>query len=253
MLPEAQKDAYRQVIALAYQANMDLGRAKARIEYIDPDNSYQALAAQAQRMLAENNQTSQARALALLAADLSRAQEEAAAAQSVTTTSEPIQTLVIQSAEAAATALFTQQVAAIQSPTPVPSTPTPGNTPTPRPTFTLKPTLTPIQENTSFALESREEICGADVQSGLLQIQVYDENDNPVPGVEILLTWQGGTEAFYTGLVPQVHTGYADFQMQNDEVYTLRVGEVSRNINDIRIPGCGGMLNLVFREITTGD
>ncbi|MBE0697270.1 MAG: hypothetical protein IH586_10135, partial [Anaerolineaceae bacterium] len=75
------KDEYRQVIALAYQANHDLSRAQQRIALIDPGSNFQVLAAQAQRMLAEDTTSQEARALAMLAADMSKPPVEIAATQ----------------------------------------------------------------------------------------------------------------------------------------------------------------------------
>ena len=71
-LPGSQKDLYRRVIALAYQVDRDLDRARQRAELIDSRDPVQSLAAQAQRMLAEGQSAQDARALAILAADLGR-------------------------------------------------------------------------------------------------------------------------------------------------------------------------------------
>ncbi|MDD2696431.1 MAG: hypothetical protein PHD58_10960, partial [Anaerolineales bacterium] len=47
------KDRYRALIALAYSADGDLVRARARLELLEDDDSYRSLAEQAQRTLAE--------------------------------------------------------------------------------------------------------------------------------------------------------------------------------------------------------
>jgi hypothetical protein len=61
------KDRYRALIASAYMANNDLVRARARLELLQDDDLYQALAGQAQRTLAEGRSPDEARALGMLA------------------------------------------------------------------------------------------------------------------------------------------------------------------------------------------
>lgn len=66
-LREDFKDRYRALIASAYMANNDLVRARARLELLQDDDLYQALAGQAQRTLAEGRSPEEARALGVLA------------------------------------------------------------------------------------------------------------------------------------------------------------------------------------------
>ena len=87
-LTSSYKDEYRRVIALAYTANHDIDRARVRINLLDANNPAQVLAAQAQHMVAENQAPQEARALALLAADLGRPQSISAATPAPQTTSE---------------------------------------------------------------------------------------------------------------------------------------------------------------------
>lgn len=68
------KDAYRVMIAQAYQANNDLVRAKARLELLQDEDVYLLMEQQAQRLQAEGNLPGAARALAKLAADLRQEQ-----------------------------------------------------------------------------------------------------------------------------------------------------------------------------------
>ena len=68
-LQTAFKDEYRILIALAYQANGDLVRAKARLELLQDENVSQVLEQQAQRAQAQGYEE-EALALARLAADL---------------------------------------------------------------------------------------------------------------------------------------------------------------------------------------
>ena len=67
------KDHYRVLIALAYESNLDLVRAKARLELLGDEDMKLALEQQAQSILARGGTETSARALAQLAADLNEA------------------------------------------------------------------------------------------------------------------------------------------------------------------------------------
>jgi hypothetical protein len=74
-LQESYKDRYRAMIALAYQADGDLVRARARLELLKDTDVFRALAGQAQRAQAVGTDESraEAEALGLLAGAISAA------------------------------------------------------------------------------------------------------------------------------------------------------------------------------------
>lgn len=245
-LSAAQKDSYRQVIALAYRSSRDLGRARMRIDLVDPGSSYQLLAAQAQRKLAENNSPDEARALAQLAADLSQSavigSTPAAQAQPAeTATGAPAASETAAAAVSADTPATPQEVAAIQTATPTPLPPTPTASATPAPTFTPRPTSTPARVlEAPFILKNRQKICDASVSPNVLQVFVTGSDGEPLPGIQIKIVSKNGEESFYTGLIPEVGMGYADFLMEKDFVYKIEVGNVSSSVDDIVSDGvCG--------------
>jgi hypothetical protein len=246
------KDEYRQVIALAYQANHDLGRARQRIALIDPGSDFKVLAAQAQRMLADDTTSQEARALAVLAADMSKPPVEIAAPQISST----ITSTVISAETQAPTSIDAEisktpaEVAAIQTPTPRPSpTLPPTLTFTPAPTFTPRPTATPKRAlEAPFILKQKREVCDKSISPGLLQIQVMGSDGKPLSGVQIVILTKNGQDTFYTGLYPEIGPGYADFVMTAGEVYSLKVGDVSEIAEGIAIPACGGGLLMEFEE-----
>lgn len=231
------KDTYRQVIALAYNANRNLARARERVNLIDAGNSLQQLAAQAQHMLAENQPAQEARALAVLAADLSRPDLSGTPTGEVVAGSETNGTPGgnVPGAGAAGPQGTQEIPAAVQTATlPLP-TRTPTATLTPMPTFTPRPTATPLRVlDAPFALKTRRDICDGSVTAGLLQLMVSDAEGRPLPGVRISVTWQNGEDTFYTGLTPQISPGYADYQMAQGSEYSIRVGEVSEILNNVR-------------------
>jgi hypothetical protein len=77
-----------------------------------------------------------------------------------------------------------------------------------------------------------------------------------VPGIKIIVTWNQGEDHFYTGLKPELGNGYADFIMQADTIYSVRVVEGGAFVPNITAPTCtdsnganalGGLL-LTFQQ-----
>jgi hypothetical protein len=62
------------------------------------------------------------------------------------------------------------------------------------------------------------------------------------------VAWEGGSDAFFTGLAPELGLGYADFEMQPGLSYILRVGSAGDLVGDLSIPACGGSIKLDFQE-----
>lgn len=245
------KNEYRRVVALAYAANHDLDRARSRLALVTTGDPAQALAAQVQRMVAENQSPDEARAMAELAAELSKPESArgtpSAQAVAQLTPQEPLNGETPQSEVTETPTLEVDN--AIQTPTRVQPTPTPVVTRTPIPTFTARPTATPMRVlNAPFTVKSRSEVCNGSIPTGQIQIQVTDSNNDPLPGVRIVATWKGGEDIFYTGLVPEINPGYADFVMAPGVSYNLKVGEVSDPVSGITIPSCNGGWKMEFHE-----
>lgn len=245
------KDAYRRVIALAYRTDHNIDRARERLKLIDQASPVQALAAQAQRMIAAKQPAEEARALAVLAADMGKPQgavtptgQTAVAAQEETATVEPspLATMAVDQAILTAT---------LPLPTVTPTiTLTPTATLTLRPTFAPRPTATIIPTlGAPFKLTSKSTVCDSSITPGLLEIQVNDADGKPMPGVQIQVTWQDGDSTFYTGLAPDISRGYADFLMAAGVKYALRVGETSKPVEDLSIPDCGGGWIIEFQSM----
>ena len=172
-LQENAQSGYREMIALAYRADGDLGRAQARLRLLGDENPAYTLGAQAQRTLAEAGDADTARALAQLAADynkpLPRPQLTATPSLTVTLTPLPAPVQVLEKTE------------------------TPDLPPTPVITFTPRATLRSLPTLAApFDLRQREIVCNADLQEGLLQIEAVDATGEPVAGVQVQVTWSGG-------------------------------------------------------------
>jgi hypothetical protein len=124
------------------------------------------------------------------------------------------------------------------------------STPTPRPTRT--PTPTP---GAPYVVIDHQTVCAESVSQGLLMVYVIDSRRRPLPGVELVVTWDGGEDHFFTGFKSEIGNGYADYQMQAGTTYTLRVASGGEPVPDIIIPTCNsangtvdGSLSITFQQ-----
>jgi hypothetical protein len=240
------KDQYRALIAAAYLANGDLVRAKARLALLKDADVYRSLAEQAQRTLADGSSPEEARALGLLAVALG--QPPPTVVESVTTTLSTLpltQTLALTPNSTALVftgTLTTPSITATLSLTTTAQsrpTRTPGATLTPSPTGTPLPTRTPTPTpGAPFVLKSQDSVCDPSLAEGLIQVETSDAAGNPVPGVEIVVTWDGGENHFFTGFKPELGLGYADFTMTPGITYTLRLAEGGQPISGLSAGEC---------------
>ncbi|MCA2002715.1 MAG: hypothetical protein LDL51_12685, partial [Chloroflexi bacterium] len=132
-----------------------------------------------------------------------------------------------------------------------PLSPQEFSTPTPRPTFT------PTQGvNAPFILVSQDTICDPTLSPGLMQFMLLDARRKQVAGVQIIVTWDKGEDSFFTGFKPEIGDGYADFIMEANTVYSVRVVDGSSFVPNISAPNCaddnegsylGGLL-LTFQQ-----
>jgi hypothetical protein len=241
-LSREDKVAYRVMVAQAYLVEGDGGRARARLALLKDANTSEEVIAQAQKIMAESGSDAHARALALLAAAVSE--------PSLSITPLPMLTPMVE--EIISTQPVTTGTSAVE--TAQNGTSTPGATNTPRPTATPQPTL-----GSPFVMDGEpENLCDPLPAVSLLQIIVFDSSGQAVPGVRIEISQAtGGVETFYTGVYPEFSPGYADYQMQPDAVYTIRIGESGQPVTGLYAPACGndaankptyGSLRVLFRQ-----
>jgi hypothetical protein len=221
------KDQYRAVIAAAYASNGDLPRAQARLALLGDADSYQALSAQAQQMLAADGSPETVRQVAQLASALQGPAPTTLVVPSTRTkvaTTKPSTSLAVTSASA--TAFET-------------STPFETETPIPFFTATARPTQTPIPPPAKpFELASQESVCDENLSEGLLQVITQTAARKQIPGVELILSWAGGEGHFFTGLKPELGNGYADYIMSPGVTYSLRAADGGTPITDLTPPAC---------------
>jgi hypothetical protein len=132
-------------------------------------------------------------------------------------------------------------------PTPVPSvTPTfPGVTATVIPSLTrdvdlgfITPTITRTPTPVgAFAVVSVAPFCNPRF-SGVIEVYVWQSDGTGIPGVEVLVTWPGGEDRFFTGLQPGEDPGFANFTMEEGEAYRVELPERSNPSRELAARPC---------------
>ncbi|MCE9644856.1 MAG: hypothetical protein K8S20_02565 [Chloroflexi bacterium] len=253
------KDQYRIVIAASYASSQDLARARARLRLLGDVDPIGELSAQAQRMLAAGDSLQHIEPLARLAADLQQGFASAPPSPTLFTDVNIFETPISAStfAEFAVTETLIAQIIEEASPFPTPVfeqtplAPVFATANTPRPTFTPNP-----GPGAPFTLVGQDPVCDPGLQRGLLQFMFMDGRRRQVAGIEITVTWSQGEDRFFTGFKPELGDGYADFVMQPDVIYNIRVVEGGAFVPNISAPACadpngqkypGGLL-LTFQQ-----
>lgn len=249
------KDRYRAMIAAAYQYNHDLVRAQARMELLEDEDMARTLAEQAQRTLGEGGSQVEAAALGALAAVLG----DASGVAPVSISSPEVRTPT-HTPEPSLTPTARPPSTETNTPETLPDTPTteveadetaPATTPTitrtPRPSATPSPSASPTPTRTAtstpaapFVLRTTQRICEPDQPGGLIQVIALDAAETQISGVEVIVSWDGGEDHFFTGLQPDLGRGYADFAMTEGLVYAVRVAEAGETARELSIFNCSG-------------
>ena len=209
------REVYTVLVAAAYTSDGNLERARRRLAGLEDVDVAGTIVALAERYIAEGRDVRDVRVLARLSDALGHTSAVvrpfiATPTQTVTPTATP-------------TPLPTRTPTPTLTPTVTPTptrTATPSRTPSPAPVPTLTPTPTPTVERDRFQVAQSTAVCDA-TTGGLLRIYVRDDEGQGVPGVQILVSWPGGEDRFFTGFKPDVDPGYADFKMQPGELYEV--------------------------------
>ena len=249
------KDQYRIVIAASYSASHDLVRARARLELLSDTDPVGELSAQAQRMLGAGESFEHVQPLAQLATDLKQGVSSISFTSTPAVNTPITRTPFIGTPFTAVTKTPNLETPLTEELTPTATTATTelpgltliptlssGQTPlapqqlfttTPRPTSTPKPAV-----GTPFALIGQDTVCDVNLKPGLLQFILTDSHRRQVAGIEIIVTWSAGEDHFFTGFKPELGDGYADFIMQADTSYSIRIVEGGSFVQNISAPKC---------------
>lgn len=149
----------------------------------------------------------------------------------------------------------TPAIATTPTNTPLPIT-TPTDTPIPTPTGTAtRPATATPQPN--YRLTEQTRLCNDDEAISRIEVIVLDAFLNDLPGIEIEVSWQNGSDRFYTGFKPENGRGYADFEMSPDVSYTVYLPDGSPEVSGLRIEECASGLSggwqLTFQNLRDGN
>jgi len=224
------KDRYVQLVAGAFAVEGDIDRARARLALLGEANLTGRLTTMAQQTAASGSDPESVRSLAALADALNAALPVPAVS---------------------AVPIVPTAAASLPSPEPT-STPAPSSTPYLLPT--LAPTATPLGE---FGFVGKQLVCDANLQSPLIQVVMSDSTGNQIPGVEVVVDWDGGFDHFFTGLKPELGRGYGDFTMTEGVEYAVHLAaSPSTAVTGLTVGSCTddagkafpGSWRLTFRQ-----
>lgn len=224
LLRDDYKDIYRSLISRAYQANNNLPRAEARLELIGDVDPALALAAQAQRFLADNGDIEMAKLLANLSAALQISSGPAATPIPPTVTALSVDE-TSNGSNGGSNSENDSQDSSSSTREPTREAPT---SPTPSPT-----------SSPPFILQDSSPICDPTLGETLIQIIATDGSGEGVPGITLEISLgTNRSEVFYTGLKPELGLGYADYLAEPGLMYQLEVPDSGLVISDIEVPAC---------------
>ncbi len=223
------KDHYRSAIAASYASTGNLPRARARLSLLGDAEPIEALNAQAQRMLASGQSLEGADQAAALASALG---QNSIVSETSTPTIETINDTASASTSTFPPPPSDMPIQTTETQQPVETQPA-VSTATPRPTRTFIPT-----PGEPFTLTGQETVCDTNLPDGLLQVLILNSNRRQMPGIEILITWDGGEENFFTGLKPELGNGYADYSMTPDIIYAVQLKLGSDIASGLTAPAC---------------
>jgi hypothetical protein len=212
------KDIYRSLISRAYLANNNIPRAEARLELIGDEEPALALAAQAQRFLAEGGDQEMAKILANLSAALQSFATLENTPSPAEESSEPAESDGNQSQESSepnSNEDTSPTEESIKSPTPEPT------------------------ESPPFILQDSSPICDPTLTESLIQVIATDGAGDGIPGITLQVSLGvDPKETFYTGLKPELGLGYADYSAEPGLTYQLEIPDSGLVITDIEVPTC---------------
>lgn len=224
------KDHYRSAIAAAYASDADLDRARARLALLRDPYPPQALAAQAQRMVAVGESPDAVQQVAMLASALEGKVSDSSPVVVTPTPPDANEPTIQPLSDVPTNTITATPLVSGIEPT---STLVPILTATPRPTRTTTPTL-----GAPYQLVGQDTLCDQELAEGLLQIFVTNTSRKQIPGAEIIITWNDGEEHIFTGLKPELHHGYADYLMDPDVIFSVRMKDGGTPATDLSVPDC---------------
>jgi len=93
-------------------------------------------------------------------------------------------------------------------------------------------------EQPGMNVVTQQRLCDPAADVPQIRFRISDYDGNPLPGIRIQVSWDSGYNRLYTGFKPEAGSGYADFSMNEGEVYSVRIDGLAEQINDLAIEDC---------------
>ena len=214
------KDQYVVLIGQAYLHDLDLARARQRLTSLGYNDPAGVVSQQADDAFARSASPDTIRALTILAEALGGHPQAADIFSG---------TAPAPSASQTPSATFQGVPTLTPTLTALPPSPT-------MPTPTQTPALVPT--NATMKLVAEQTLCDATHPPGQMQVFVLDVNNAGIPGIKVLIQWQGGSDVFFTGLKPELGPGYGDFDMQPSLLYSVTLVGLAEPVEGISSAPC---------------
>lgn len=232
VLREDYQADYIFMVSQSYARQPNLALAQERLARLEDPNIPQTVLNLLESYLRQGQPADYVRQLARLAKDLGA---EGSTLALFDAEGNPVSGLTPSPTPLTAGQNITPAVTLLPTPTP-PAAPTPTVTPLPTPTFTPQPTATNVP---TYRLLAQETNCSqAETAPPLLEVVVVDALLQELPGVEVVVSWEGGENHFFTGFKPEEGPGYADFVMEPEISYTVYLPEGSETVSGLRPEAC---------------
>jgi hypothetical protein len=223
-LSDEYKEEYILLVSQSYAADNDWEKARRRLDNLDDPDVANTVALQLEQSLRNGEPAQILNKLAIVAEKLGS--RSSAVALFVPMQDEPILTRQSQGQVLPTTTLLPTPTNTSRATRSAASSPTP----------TEKPSLTPVPV---FRLLKKERICRRNTPIPLIEVVVYDAFLEPIPGIEVLVTWEGQTDHFFTGYHPGNGLGYGDFTMEPELGYRIELSDGSTPVDELQIENCG--------------
>ncbi len=231
------REEYLYMVSEALAQTGDWDAAQTRLGVLEDDNLPQTVVQELERYLREGRSAEDVRNMARMAQSLGA---EGAAldlfaptpgAGEALESGTPTPTLIVVVGQAAEN----QQGLPTATPTLLPTP-----TPIPEEVVEAEPTATPLTAGAQLAYEllSQESVCVVDEGSAEIEVFVQDADGDGIAGEEILVSWEGGTDRFVTGLKREVDAGYADFTLSAGVSYSAELVAGSPRVSGLTIGVC---------------
>ncbi|MBI3760376.1 MAG: hypothetical protein HY260_00740 [Chloroflexi bacterium] len=205
-LNAAQREEYLMLIASGYAADGNIARAKQRLAALGDPDVARTVTALAQRAAAEGRSPETVSALSALALALGVGPGPVpTAVEIITPTGAELPTLELPTPTAAITL------------------------------FAPTPTGTSVYE---YELASAQKICDPQLPGPMIQAQVQTADGKPIPGVEVVIAWDGGRDHFFTGFKPELGLGYGDFAMTPETTYSVSLAAAKKRAEGLFAEPC---------------